>query len=366
MELSRRTVVVGGAALVVAGAGVAAGVASCTRGAADVPVEPTASGDDAEGASKLGGKLVLYSSCSQSLINAAVARFSQDTGVTVNVVRGTEAELATRMAADAASGEPATDVVWGGEAEDAADAGEAGSATASKPVELQRELGVFAVASGLKSAPEGYADLSSVAAAKGVALCDPAACEAGWLHLVALLAGMGAADANVAWQYLQGLLAAGATVHASEDAAAEALLDGDVAVALVSEQTARQLARRTGEVSVVWPEEAVGCGSVCARALDGCRNEAQAQAFLDFLAGREGQQVLADALVRPVSEEVSVSGGDDVPSDSDLELREVSTSDYVAEKTELLTTWAVVRAGEWSVASGAMAPAAEEAPSSGE
>lgn len=353
MELSRRTVVVGGAALVVAGAGVAAGVASCTRGAADVPVEPTASGDDAEGASKLGGKLVLYSSCSESLINAAVARFSQDTGVTVNVVRGTEAELAA-------------DVVWGGEAEDAADAGEAGSATASKPVELQRELGVFAVASGLKSAPEGYADLSSVAAAKGVALCDPAACEAGWLHLVALLAGMGAADANVAWQYLRDLLAAGAVVCTSEDEAVEALLDDDVAVALLSEQTARQLARRTGEVSVVWPEEAIGCGTACARMLDGCRNEAQAQAFLDFLAGREGQQVLADALARPISDEVPASGGDGVPSDSDLEPSLASASGYAVEKTELLATWAAVRSGEWAAASGAMAPAAEEAPSSGE
>lgn len=366
MELSRRTVVVGGAALVVAGAGVAAGVASCTRGAADVPVEPTASGDDAEGASKLGGKLVLYSSCSESLINAAVARFSQDTGVTVNVVRGTEAELAARMAAGAAGGEPAADVVWGGEAEDAADAGEAGSATASKPVELQRELGVFAVASGLKSAPEGYADLSSVAAAKGVALCDPAACEAGWLHLVALLAGMGAADANVAWQYLRDLLAAGAVVCTSEDEAVEALLDDDVAVALLSEQTARQLARRTGEVSVVWPEEAIGCGTACARMLDGCRNEAQAQAFLDFLAGREGQQVLADALARPISDEVPASGGDGVPSDSDLEPSLASASGYAVEKTELLATWAAVRSGEWAAASGAMAPAAEEAPSSGE
>ena len=92
VKLTRRTLVAGGAALAVAGAGVAVGVTHCSRGAADVPVEPSAGAEGSEdGAAKLGGKLSLYTSCSEELVNNMVARFSQGTGVTVAVVRGSEA-----------------------------------------------------------------------------------------------------------------------------------------------------------------------------------------------------------------------------------------------------------------------------------
>lgn len=95
VKLTRRTLVAGGAALAVAGAGVAVGVTHCSRGAADVPVEPSAGAEASEdGAAKLGGKLSLYTSCPEELVNNMVARFSQGTGVTVAVMRGSEAELA--------------------------------------------------------------------------------------------------------------------------------------------------------------------------------------------------------------------------------------------------------------------------------
>lgn len=343
MELSRRTVVVGGAALVVAGVGVAAGVASCTRGAADVPVEPTASGDDAEGASKLGGKLVLYSSCSQSLINAAVARFSQDTGVTVNVVRGTEAELATRMAADAANGEPAADIVWGGDVAWL-------SVGVEKPVKAEREVAALAVSPELKDAPETYSDLLEADLAGRVALCDPATCEAGWLHLVGALAAGGALGSDVAWQFVADLLAVGAVVCASEDEALQMVLDGGVDVALVSEQQARHQARRTGEMGVAWPGGGLATATGCAAKVYGCRNASQADAFLDFLSGHDGQQVLADALARPVADGVSASGEDGMPSDDDLEADGIAAPTDAEQRASLLATWESVRAGTWAPA----------------
>lgn len=349
VELSRRTVVVGGAALVVAGVGVAAGVASCTRGAADVPVEPTASGDDAEGASKLGGKLVLYSSCSQSLINAAVARFSQDTGVTVSVVRGTEAELAARMADDAANGEPAADIVWGGDPAWL-------SVGMEKPVKAEREVAALAVSPELKDAPETYSDLLETDLAGRVALCDPATCEAGWLHLVGALAAAGgtaaggALGSDVAWQFVTDLLAVGAVVCASEDEALQMVLDGGVDVALVSEQQARHQARRTGEMGVAWPGGGLATATGCAAKVSGCRNASQADAFLDFLSGHDGQQVLTDALARPVADGVSASGEDGMPSDDDLEADGIAVPTDAEQRASLLATWESVRAGTWAPA----------------
>ena len=136
VKLTRRTLVAGGAALVAAGAGVVVGVTRCSRGAADVPVEPTAGVEGSEDAanSKLGGKLSLYTSCPEELVNAGVARFSQDAGVTVAVTRGGEAELVGQLLDGDVAGKPAADVIWGGEA--LWYAGVDGASSGLEPVEL--------------------------------------------------------------------------------------------------------------------------------------------------------------------------------------------------------------------------------------
>lgn len=87
--------------------------AGCDGGDEDVPAEP-APVNPAEG--MLGGKLVLYTSCSESLVNAVVSAFMESLGVAVSVVRGSTAELLARVADEAASGRLAADVVWGGDA----------------------------------------------------------------------------------------------------------------------------------------------------------------------------------------------------------------------------------------------------------
>lgn len=372
VKLTRRTLVAGGAALVVAGAGVAVGVTRCSRGAADVPVEPTAGAEASEnGAAKLGGKLSLYTSCPEELVNAVVARFSQDAGVAVALVRGSEAELVGQLLDGDVAGKPAADVVWGGEA-----LWYVGVDGASSGLEsVQREVGAFALAEGLadgkKGTPAAYADLLATALAGRAALCDPTSCEAGWLHLVAMLSEASGTSAggtlgdDVSWAFVQELLAEGAVVCADEDAAVQALLDGSVDVALVSEQCARQLARRTGQTAVAWPESAMGVADACAGVVEGCLNERQAEAFVEFLAGHDGQQVVADALARPVADDVQVAGGDDVPADDDLEVAQTDAAVAAKQREEILATWAQVLAGEWTPAA-AEEDAAEDEGEAGE
>lgn len=373
VKLTRRTLVAGGAALVAAGAGVAVGVTRCSRGAADVPVEPTAGVEGSEDAanSKLGGKLSLYTSCPEELVNAVVARFSQDAGVTVAVTRGSEAELVGQLLDGDVAGKPAADVIWGGEA--LWYAGIEGLSSGLEPV--QREIGAFALAGGLtdgkKGTPAAYADLLATTLAGRVALCDPTSCEAGWLHLVAMLSEAAGASAggapgdDVSWAFVQELLAEGAVVCADEDAAVQALLDGNADVALVSEQCARQLARRTGQTTVAWPESAVGVADACSGAVEGCLNERQAEAFVEFLAGHDGQQVVADALARPVADDVQVAGGDDVPADDDLEVAQTDAAVAAKQREEILAAWARVLAGEWTPAA-AEEDAAEDGGEAGE
>ena len=372
VKLTRRALVAGGAALMVAGAGVAVGVTRCSRGAADVPVEPTAGAEASEnGAAKLGGKLSLYTSCPEELVNAVVARFSQDAGVTVAVVRGSEAELVGQLLDGDVAGKPTADVIWGGEA--LWYAGVEGLSSGLEPV--QREVGAFALAEGLadgkKGTPAAYADLLATTLAGRVALCDPTSCEAGWLHLAAMLSEASGTSAggtlgdDVSWAFAQELLAAGAVICADEDAALQALLDGNADVALVSEQCARQLARRTGQTAVAWPKSAVGEADACAGVVEGCLNERQATAFVEFLTGRDGQQVVADALARPVVDDVQVAGGDDVPADDDVEVVATDADAAAKQREEILAAWARVLAGEWAPAA-AEEDAAEDEGEAGE
>lgn len=355
VKLTRRTLVAGGAALAVAGAGVAVGVTRCSRGAADVPVEPSAGAEASEdGGAKLGGKLSLYTSCPEELVNAGVARFSQDASVTVAVTRGSEAELVGQLLDGDVAGKPAADVIWGGEALWYAGV----DGTSSGLESVQREVGAFALAEGLaggkKGTPAAYADLLATALAGRVALCDPTSCEAGWLHLVAMLSEASGTSAggtlgdDVSWAFVRELLAEGAVICADEDVAVQTLLDGNADVALVSEQRARQLARRTGQTTVAWPESAVGVADACAGAVEGCLNERQAEAFVEFLAGHDGQQVVADALARPVADDVQVAGGDDVPADDDVEAVATDADAAAKQREEILATWAQVLAGEWA------------------
>ena len=269
------------------------------------------------------------------------------------------------------AGKPAADVVWGGEA--LWYAGIEGLSAGLEPV--QREVGAFALAGGLagskKEAPAAYADLPATALAGRVALCDPTSCEAGWLHLVAMLSEATGTSAggtlgdDVSWAFVQELLAEGAVVCADEDAAVQALLGGNADVALVSEQCARQLARRTGQTTVAWPESAVGVADACSGAVEGCLNERQAEAFVEFLAGHDGQQVVADALARPVADDVQVAGGDDVPADDDLEVVQTDAAVAAKQREEILATWAQVLAGEWTP-TAAEEDAAEDGGEAGE
>lgn len=109
---TRRTALRAGA--LAAGVGLlASGLVGCGGGDEEVPSEPV-SVDPSEG--KLGGKLVLYTSCSESLVNAVVSAFMEELGVAVSVVRGKTGELLARVAEDGASGRGVADVVWGGDA----------------------------------------------------------------------------------------------------------------------------------------------------------------------------------------------------------------------------------------------------------
>lgn len=154
--LTRRAAL--GAALACAGA---CCLAACSGGDEGVTTEPAPT-NPSEG--KLGGKLVLYTSCTESLINAVVPAFMEDSGVAVRVVRGTTGELLGRLGEELAAGEPVADVLWGGDASwYVSDSGEKGGAAAGESGGSAAGLFQSYVSAENAAAREGCGNVAGIA-----------------------------------------------------------------------------------------------------------------------------------------------------------------------------------------------------------
>ncbi len=154
--LTRRAAL--GAALACAGA---CCLAACSGGDEGVTTEPAPTNPSED---KLGGKLVLYTSCTESLINAVVPAFMEDSGVAVRVVRGTIGELLSRLGEELAAGEPVADVLWGGDASwYVSDSGEKGGAAAGESGGSAAGLFQSYVSAENAAAREGCGNVAGIA-----------------------------------------------------------------------------------------------------------------------------------------------------------------------------------------------------------
>ena len=374
------------------GAATAVGVSRCSHGDADMPAEPTTSGDAAAG--KRGGKLVLYTSCNDALVNAVVPAFSQETGIVVDVRQMTTSECRDYAAAEVAAGSVIGDVVWGGD-ENWYAAGEGcfekyfsaenqsvrddcrnegGYAT---PV--TREVCVIAVnkalAEKLQLEVKGYESLLAGACAGLVAMPDPKTDAAGLSQIEAVLAvgdaqkaktdasavtsgeasaaasttekgdvaaeptdaaagdaiASGAATEALDGQaLLAGILAqVGDKVLSTSEDVIETVLNGEAVAGLVYEQLAQDFASSTGEIEVVYPQEGVLVGHGCAAIVKGCDNHEQARSWIDYVTGDSCQWAAAGkSAVRSVRDGVALREG--MPADDKLEILQKTDDDALA------------------------------------
>lgn len=353
---------------------------------------------------KLGGKLIVRTSCPEALINAVVPAFTEETGVSVRVIEAPVSELFSWYGSDAVGGsgvlDPAADVVWGGDPswyvgfEELLDEYISGENSAMREdcrnvdgcvTPVSREVAVIAAGAEVLEGdgfPEvtGYESLLDERLAEHVVMEDPAASELGLAHLAGIEAELGAADVdagaveqddvlnnagekddeaadvqgdeqdgagraldeNAPWQYVSDLLAAGARVMTGDEV--RLAMTDESCVALTSEQQVLcGLADGSLSLEPVYPERGafVTCG--CTAIVLGCEHLAQAQAWIDFVTSQRCQQaIVAEARARSVRADVADPDG--LP-----EVGEVA----VSEREALLVTWSQVRDGTWEPASSA-------------
>ncbi len=391
-NVTRRSVVAGGAVAAAAvAAGVALGVSATGSGAGVASGSGDGSGDAAEdGAVKMGpveaaGKLTIYTSCNEALVNAFVVPFTEKTGIAVDVQTMSCAQWQAAVAEEVAAGINGTDVVWGGDR--SCFEGVAGLAS---PQKVSREVCALAVSwnvdDKVREKITGYSGLAAIAAgatglAAQVCLADPTADEDGFLQLLGLLCageratsaasttGSGATTTiaqlgtDNQWAYAQSFLSAtGAKTLATMEDVENALVAGTAQVALMPEQRAYALAAVTGMVDVVLPAEGACVTPSYMARVASASNKDQVTAWFDYVCGEEGQRAAARATyLRPIEDAVDLPQG--MTSDDDAGLLSVDESVVTAARPALLATWPQVQAGTWLPAAEAgAAAAAEEAP----
>ena len=265
----------------------------------------------AEGEGKLGNKLVLYSTMTESDLDALLYCFGEAyPDIEVDVVSGSVGELTAKIAAEADN--PQGDLVWGGLQDsdgeqygalfepwiseyvndnlpDYIKCNSCYSINHLSPVcfcvnkELEAELGL-----NIRS----YEDLLDPALKGKVVLSDPNSSSAAWNNLCNIMAVYGF-DTEEAWDYIAKLMENLVIVEKSS-ACFNSVNDGEYVVGLTYEDGAVKLLQNGSEiVDLRYPTNGTSASAFAAAVIKNAPHMAEAKAMVDFICSPEGQSAMA-------------------------------------------------------------------------
>lgn len=276
---------------------------------------------------KASGKLTLYSSESDEILNVVVPAFEKETGVDVEVISAKTGELMKRIESE--SSNPQADVMLG-----------SNPATLSGLKDLfypytsvndaemsegfHNDMGCFTpfkadgsviivnktILSNLGIGVHGYKDLLQPELKGKIAMADAANSSSAREHLLNVLVDFadGGNESPEGWQFTKDLIAnAEGKILESSGAVYKGVADGEYAVGLSYENPCAILLRDGADVDVVYMEEGTVFAAATVQILNNCKNLETAKKFVDFVTSEEIQSRLAaEACVRPLRSNVKL------------------------------------------------------------
>lgn len=267
------------------------------------------------------GAIRLYASVTQATVDAVIEAYeTAHPDVTVDLFRAPTGELNARLAAERREGGIQADVLWltdplSMQQYDADDLLLSWTPTdvSVVPEEYRSErfwgtrvLNMVIVhQADLESPPVSWSDLTQAQYADGVALPDPgfAGSAFGMLAYFALSDDFG-------FDYYQALADNGASQVKSPGEVVTAVAEGRFVAGLTLDFSARNAVEKGSPVAMVWPEPgAIAMFSPIA-VFASSANSITARSFVDFVLGREAQEVIAASGWEPIRADVewSLSG----------------------------------------------------------
>lgn len=275
--------------------------------AAEVPAEEK---KEAEG----GGKLIIYSPLTESMIDSMLSKFEEDTGIEAECLAMGTGDALKRIQTEA--GSPQADVLWSGtigtvknKSEYFADyicANEDAFYDEYKNTEgnltrFDTIPSVIMVNTDLIGDIEinGYEDLLNPELKGKIAFADPAASSSSFEHLVNMLYAMGNGNPDNGWDYVKSLCGQlDGKLLGGSSAVYKGVADGEYTVGLTFEQGSAQYVAAGAPVKTVYMEEGVIFRGDGAYIIKDCPNEANAQKFLDWLTSKDIQEYMNNTQYR--------------------------------------------------------------------
>lgn len=331
---------------------------SPARGPSPQVAEPPASSEAPRRA------LTIYSPHAADMTDFVVAEFRRRTGIRARVVSAGTGALIDRLRSEAA--EPEADVFWGGGV-DSLDSSRSlfspyrSREDAAVPAEFKDRDYLWNGFSVLpivllynarlvppSRAPRGWRDLADPYFRGRVAFADPASSGSSYTALVTFLAALSAPRAGTAegpigsaesWAFADALAASlrGSTLAESRYVY-EGVAAGEWFAGISFETAVLDLARAGSDVRLVYPREGTTAVPDGVAVVAGAPRRAEAEAFVDFVLGKDVQAVVSRRwLRRSVRKDVPAPAA--APPLSELVLVEYPRAAAVRDRGRVLSEW---------------------------
>ena len=295
-------------------------------------------------------RLVIYTSHKEEVYGPIIKEFQQRTGIWVEVVTGGSGELLERIAMEAEGGQPACDLMFGGGVESLAAYEDCFEPCTPEGVENLRGVGlseeglwtpfsslplVLIYNTRLVSEGEltGWADLLDPRWKGRIAFADPTVSGSSYTAALPLFSCIEGDD----WDILAALVdnLDGGALPDSGDVV-ESVRSGSRYIGVTLEETA--LKQRSPELGIVYPAEGTSAVPDGCALIKGAKHAENARAFLDFVLGRDVQELLVSDLHRR-SVRTDVHAPEDLPSEAELGIIDYDVHWAGALKEEFIRRW---------------------------
>jgi len=295
-------------------------------------------------------RLVIYTSHKEEVYGPIIKEFQQRTGIWVEVVTGGSGELLERIAMEAEGGQPACDLMFGGGVESLAAYEDCFEPCTPEGVENLRGVGlseeglwtpfsslplVLIYNTRLVSEGEltGWADLLDPRWKGRIAFADPTVSGSSYTAALTLFSCIEGDD----WDILAALVdnLDGGALPDSGDVV-ESVRSGSRYIGVTLEETA--LKQRSPELGIVHPAEGTSAVPDGCALIKGAKHAENARAFLDFVLGRDVQELLVSDLHRR-SVRTDVHAPEDLPSEAELGIIDYDVHWAGALKEEFIRRW---------------------------
>ncbi|RGY99287.1 ABC transporter substrate-binding protein [Clostridium sp. AM58-1XD] len=298
-----------------------------------------------------GGKLIIYSPLTESMIDSMLSKFEEDTGIDAECLAMGTGDALKRIQTEADS--PQADVLWSGTIGTVKNKSEYFADytcvnedafydeyknTEGNLTRFDTIPSVIMVNTDLIGDIEikGYEDLLNPELKGKIAFADPAASSSSFEHLVNMLYAMGEGNPENGWDYVKQFCAQlDGKLLGGSSAVYKGVADGEYTVGLTFEQGSAQYVGAGAPVKTVYMEEGVIFRGDGVYIIKGCPNEENAQKFVDWLTSQEVQEYMNNTQYRRTIRK-DVPAGDSMEPMENISVIQDDETDTAEHKSEWL------------------------------